>query len=199
MEREHKDIQSTTWDEIDAVIDDRGYRAGFVEVFLEFRGAILDDEPLDGRGRPEVVNQSNFARHFGIAISTFHRWLSEFGGDEFALKGERKEKAEEAKTRQKVKAGKKDKAVITDQVRRKVAEAREDFVDKLGVHISDFNLWCVDLSSLVQFDDGPDKAKLVEKYIDMLDAETEALNRHRDDLLAWQTEYEATDGTAAVA
>lgn len=197
MEREHKDIQSTTWDEIDAVVDDRGYRAGFVEVFLEFRGAILDDMPVDARGRPEVVNQSNFAKHFGISVSTFHRWLTEHGGPEFALEGERKEKAEAAKSRQKTKAAKKDRDAIAQAVRRKVPEEPQDFADKAAVHGSDLNMWCIDLNALLEFDDGPDKAKLVGKYLELLDAETEALEAYKHKLLSWMTEWEATDGTAA--
>lgn len=197
MEREHKEIQSTSWDEIDAVIDDRNFRKGFVDVFLEFRGAILDDEPLDSHGRPAVVNQSNFAKHCGIAISTFHRWLSQFGGDEFALVGERKEKADEAKARQKTKVNKKDKIAQADAVRRKVPEVREDFVDKVAVHTSDLNLWCIDLNALLEFEDGPQKARLVAQYLDVLDAETEALDTYRHKLLEWQTQHDATDGTAA--
>lgn len=188
---------STTWAEIEAVIDDRGYRAGFVAVFLEFRGAVLDDMPLDARGRPEVVNQSNFAKHFGIAISTFHRWLTEHGGPEFALEGERKEKAEAAKGRQKEKASKKDRDSMAQQIRRKVAAAREDFVDKAEVHRSDLNLWCIDLHSLLQWDDGPEKAKLAEQYLDLLDAEAEAIERYRQELLSWKTAWDASDGTAA--
>jgi hypothetical protein len=195
MEREHKEIQSTTWDEIDAVVEDRGYRKGFVDVFLEFRGAVLDDQPVDGRGRPEVVNQSNFAKHFGIAVSTFHRWLGEHGGPEFALEGERKEKAEEAKGRQKAKANKKDKAAFADAVRRKVPEGPEDFKEKLAVHNSDLNLYALDLNALLELEDGPEKRRVVDKYLDMLDAETEALDAFRHKLLAWQTDFDARDGT----
>jgi hypothetical protein len=196
-DRERREVQSTCWAEIDAVIDTKGYRAGFVEVFLEFRGAVLDDEPIDARGRPEVVNQSNFARHCGIAISTFHRWLTEHGGPEFALEGERKERAEAAKDRQKKKASKKDKEALAAEVRRKVASVPEDFADKVEVHRADLNLWCLDIHALLEFDDTPDKAKLVGKYLDQLDAETEALDAYRHRLLAWQTEWESTDGTAA--
>lgn len=199
MEREHKEVQSTTWDEIDSLVDEGGYRAGFVAVFLEFRGAVLDDMPVDARGRPEVVNQSNFAKHFGIAVSTFHRWLSEHGGPEFALAGERKEKADEAKDRQKAKARKKDRDAVAQAVRRKVADAPEDFRDKVAVHRADLNLWCIDLHSLLEWEDGPDKAKLVEQYLDQLDAETEVLDALRGRLLSWKTEWDATDGTAASA
>lgn len=188
---------STTWQEIEDVVDDRGYRAGFVAVFLEFRGAVLDDVPLDARGRPEVVNQSNFAKHFGIAVSTFHRWLTEHGGPEFALEGERREKAEAAKGRQKEKASKKDREALAQQIRRKVAEGREDFADKAAVHRSDLNMWCIDIATLLQWDDSPDKAKLAETYLDLIDAEVEALDRLRDELLAWRTGWDASDGTAA--
>jgi hypothetical protein len=195
--RERPEVQSTTWDEIEAVVDDRGYRAGFVAVFLEFRGAILDDEPIDARGRPAVVNQSNFARHFGIAVSTFHRWLTEHGGPEFALEGERKEKAEAAKGRQQQKAQKKDRDAVAQQVRRKVAEAPQDFKDKAAVHAADLNLWCLDLHALAEFEDGPEKARLVDEYLDLLDDEVKALESMREGLLSWRTEWDATDGTAA--
>ncbi len=198
-DRERKEVQSTTWEEVEAIIDDRGYKAGFVEVFLEFRGAVLDDQPLDSRGRPEVVNQSNFAKHFGIANSTFHRWLTQFGGPEFALKGERKEKADAAKDRQKTKASKKDKDAAAASVRRKVPERPEDFKDKVTVHQADLSLWCIDLHALLEWEDGPIKAKMVEKYLEQLDAETEALDAYRLKLLAWASEYESTDGTAAAA
>lgn len=194
---EEREVQSTTWDEIDAVVDDRGYRSGFVQVFLEFRGAVLDDEPLDNRGRPAVVNQSNFARHFGIAISTFHRWLTEYGGPEFELEGSRKRKAEEAKDRQKTKAKKKDKDAAAQAVRRKVPDDPQDFKDKAAVHRADLNMWCLDLHALLEWEDGPEKAKLVEHYISALDEEAEALDRMRQQLLSWRTGYDATDGTAA--
>jgi hypothetical protein len=195
--RERVDVQSTTWEEIDAVVDTRGYRAGFVDVFLEFRGAVLDDEPVDGRGRPAVVNQSNFAKHFGIAASTFHRWLTEHGGPEFELEGERKEKAQAAKGRQKEKAQKKDREALAQAVRRKVPEEPQDFVDKVAVHLSDLNLWCNDLHALIEFEDTPDKAKVVEKYLEQLDAEAEAIDRYRERLLAWKTSWDAADGRAA--
>lgn len=197
VDPDSRDWMSTTWAEIEAVVDDGGYREGFVKVFLEFRGAVLDDMPLDARGRPEVVNQSNFAKHFGIAISTFHRWLTEFGGDEFALAGERKEKADAAKDRQKEKASKKDREAMAQQIRRKVAEVREDFADKAAVHRSDLNLWCIDIATLLQWDDSPDKAKLAETYLDLLDTEVEALERLRNELLSWRTHWDASDGTAA--
>lgn len=196
-EADRPQIQSTTWDELEAVVDDRGYRAGFVEVFLEFRGAILDDEPLDARGRPAVVNQSNFAKHFGIAISTFHRWLGQFGGEEFALEGERKEKAEAAKGRQKDKAKKKDRDALAQAVRRKVPASREDFEDKAAVHRADINLWANDLHALLEFEDGPDKAKTVDRYLDLLDEEAEAIDRARERLLTWRTAWESSNETAA--
>lgn len=197
MDREHKEVRSTTWDEIEAVVDSRGYRAGFVEVFLEFRGAVLEDEPLDGKGRPVVVNQSNFARRFGIAVSTFHRWLTMYGGPEFELTGERKEKAEAAKDRQKAKAKKKDREALAQQVRRKVAVTPEDFKDKAAVHRSDLNLWCNDLHTLLEFEDGPEKARLVDAYLEEIESEVRALREYADRLLAWRTAWDATDGTVA--
>lgn len=189
------ELEHTSWDEIDALVDEGGYRAGFVRVFLDVRGRILDDEPLDAKGRPEVVNQSNFAKHFGIAVSTFHRWLTEHGGPEFALEGERKEKAAAAKDRQKTKAQKKDKDAAAAAVRRKVAGAPSDFKDKAAVHTADLNLWCNDLHTLLEFDDSPDKARLVDEYLELLDAEAEALEGYREQLLAWRTKWEASDGT----
>jgi hypothetical protein len=190
------DWVSTTWDQIDAAVDTLGYREGFVRVFLEFRGAVLDDMPLDAKGRPEVVNQSNFARHFGIAISTFHRWLSDFGGPEFALEGERKEKAEAAKDRQKDKAKKKDRDAIAQEVRRRVAQSREDFDDKLTVRRADDGFWFIDVDTLVESElPGREKAKAIERWLEFLDGEAEALGTARDKLLSALTELEA--GVAA--
>lgn len=198
-EADRPTVQSTTWEEVEAVVDDRGYRAGFVEVFLEFRGAVLDDQPLDAKGRPEVVNQTNFAKHFGIAGSTFHRWLTQHGGPEFALEGERAQKAEAAKERQSAKAKKKDKDAAAAAIRRKVPETKEDFADKAAVHRSDVNLWHNDVHALLQWEDGPDKARLVGRYLADLDAEAAALHQAREKLLSWQTGYDASDGAVDAA
>jgi hypothetical protein len=188
---------STTWDMIDAAVDTAGYREGFVRVFLEFRGAVLDDMPLDARGRPEVVNQSNFAKHYGIAVSTFHRWLSEWGGAEFALEGERKEKAEAAKDRQKAKASRKDRDAVAQEVRRKVAETREDYRDKLTVRRADDGFFFIDVASLLESPlPGREKSRAVEEYLAYLDEEAQAIDEARSRLLQWATSGEA-EGSAA--
>jgi hypothetical protein len=189
---------STTWDMIDAAVDTGGFREGFVRVFLEFRGAVLDDMPLDAKGRPEVVNQSNFARHFGIAISTFHRWLSEFGGSEFAMEGERKERADAAKERKSTKAKRKDRDAVAQEVRRKVAATEEDFRDKLTVRRTDDEFWFIDVQQLVTSDlPGREKERAAEAWLSYLDDEAEAIERSKEALLSWLTEHAATDGTAA--
>jgi hypothetical protein len=196
-EIERPEMRSATWAEIEAEVDEGGYRAGFVNVFLEYRGAILDDMPLDARGRPEVVNQSNFARHFGIANSTFHRWLCDFGGDEFELKGERKQKADEAKGRQKSKASRKNQDAVAQEVRRKVASSVGDFKDKLQVHRSDSNLWWIDCQILLEWEGpAPERAKAMDEYLKFLDEEAEALQRVREQLLSARVEIDATDEAA---
>lgn len=188
---------STTWEQIEAAVDEGGYREGFVLTFLEFRGAVLDDMPLDGKGRPEVVNASNFSRHFGIARSTFQRWLQDFGGDEFALAGERREKAEAAKDRQKDKARRKDRDAVAQEVRRKVAETPQDFKDKAAVRRSDTNFFHIDVATLVESDlPGREKVRAVEEWLALLDAEAEAIERARERLLAWATSAEAQDAAA---
>ncbi len=189
---------STTWLEVEAAVDDGGYRAGFVAVFAEFRGAVLDDEPLSADGRPKVVNASNFAKHFGIARSTFQHWLEEHGGPEFKLEGERKQKAEEAKARQKGKTAKKDQDAAAQEVRKTVASSAGEFRDKAAVHRSDSNHWFTDLQTLVEWDaPGQEKAAVVEDYVNLLDKEVAAAVKARDVLLAWLTEHDAGDGTAA--
>jgi len=191
------DWVSTTWDQIEAAVDTGGFREGFVRVFIEFRGAVLDDMPLDARGRPEVVNQSNFAKHFGIAVSTFHRWLSQWGGPEFALEGERKERADAAKDRQKDKASKKDRDAVAQEVRRRVAQSREDFDDKLTVRRADDQFWFIDVQTLVEAEiPGRDKAKAVERWLEFLDGEAEALATARDRLLECLTTLEAGQDAA---
>lgn len=189
---------STTWDMVEAAVDTAGYREGFVRVFLEFRGAVLDDMPLDARGRPEVVNQSNFARHFGIKISTFHRWLTLWGGPEFALEGERKEKAEAAKERKGEKARRKDRDAVAQEVRRKVAETREDFHDKLTVRRADDGFFFIDVATLLEADlPGRDKARAAEEWLAYLDEEMQAVEEARARLLEWLTSPEAAGGEAA--
>jgi hypothetical protein len=188
---------STTWDMIDAAVDTAGYRQGFVAVFLEFRGAVLDDMPLDAKGRPEVVNQSNFARHFGIAISTFHRWLGEWGGAEFAIEGERREKAEAAKERQSAKASRKNRDAVAQEVRRKVAESREDFHDKITVRRADDGFFWIDVATLLESDlPGREKARAVDEWLAFLDEEAQAIDEARARLLKWATSEEA-GGAAA--
>lgn len=189
---------STTWDQIDAAVDTAGHREGFVKIFLEYRGAVLDDMPLDAKGRPEVVNQSNFARHFGIAISTFHRWLTVWGGPKFALEGERKERADAARGRQKEKAARKDRDSYAQEVRRKVAESADDYRDKLTVRKADDEFFYIDVHQLIHSDlPGRDKEREAERWLSYLDEQAEAVERAREELLTWITANAATDGTAA--
>lgn len=191
--------QSTSWAEIEAAVDEGGYRAGFVRVFLQFRGAVLDDMPLDGKGRPEVVNQSNFAKHFGISVSTFHRWLGEHGGEEFAVKGERKEKADAAKERQRTKTSQKDRDSVAQEVRRMVASSAEDFKNKVDVRRSDSNLFWIDAQTLLEWDAPPhEKGKVVDAWLRQLDEEAAALERYREKLLEARTELDL-DGLEGAA
>ena len=195
---ERPEIRSATWAEIEAEVDEGGYRAGFVKVFLEYRGAVLDDMPLDGKGRPEVVNQSNFPRHFGIAISTFHRWLGQFGGEEFEPAGERKEKADQAKARQKDKAKKKDQDAVAQQVRTKVATSIGDFRDKLDVHRADSNYWWIDCQILLEWDGpAPERKRAIDQYLEFLDEEADALERVRHKLLQASVDIDSDDEAAA--
>jgi hypothetical protein len=183
---------------IDAAMDTAGYREGFVKVFLEFRGAVLDDMPLDGRGRPEVVNQSNFARHFGVAISTFHRWLTIWGGPEFALEGARAEKAEAAKERKDKKAKRKDRDAVAQEVRRRVASTRDEYRDKLTVRKADDGFFFIDVDQLLASDlPGREKQRTVEEWLDLLDEEARAIDTARERLLQWATAADAGDGAAA--
>lgn len=188
--------RSTTWAEIEAVVDDGGYRAGFVRVFLEFQGAILDDEPLDAKARPAVVNQSNFARHFGIAISTFHRWLGEFApGEGFGPR--EPAKAAAAKERQKTKAKKKNLDAEQADVRRRVASERKDFAEKCAVRRCDSNLWFIDLHCLLEWEPptAAEKAAAMDEVLAVLDEEAEALDRFRETLLEERTRL-GVDGFA---
>lgn len=194
-----REWQSTTWDQVEAAVDTGGHREGFVKVFLEYRGAVLDDCPLDARGRPEVVNQANFARHFGIAASTFHRWLTIWGGREFELEGERKEKADEAKARQSTKASKKNRDTAAQEVRQMVAETREDFAAKRQVRRADDEFWLIDVDILLGSDlPTPDKAKEAELWYMALEQEIEAARVAAEKLLEWITANDARDGADEV-
>jgi hypothetical protein len=167
-----REWESTTWDMIDAAVDTAGYREGFVKVFLEFRGAVLDD--------------------------TFHRWLGEWGGAEFAVEGERKEKAEAAKERQSAKAKRKDRDAVAQEVRRKVAESREDFAAKRAVRKADDEFWFIDVASLLESElPGREKAAEIERWYQAIDEEVQALQETGERLLAWLTEHDATDGASA--
>lgn len=59
------------WSEIEAECG--GYRAGFVAVFRKYEGQLTDEK--DAYGRPVKVTAASFAKHLGIATSTFDRWL----------------------------------------------------------------------------------------------------------------------------
>jgi len=176
------EIRHTSWTEIDDYTDSLGFREGFVRVFLEFRGMILDDEPLDAKGAPAVVNQSNFARHFGIAGATFSRWLGLFGGKEFEHLSPGGTEA--AKARQKEKAKKKDRDAAAQDVRRMVACTAAGFADKLSVRKLDDDMFWLDTQILVDWDAPRDKKrKVVEAWVEHLDKEVAAAAEARDKAL----------------
>lgn len=192
--KEEGDWAHTTWEQIDLAAGD--FREGFVQVYLEFRGAILDDEPLDAKGRPAVVNQSNFAKHMGISASTFSRWLGEFGDGTEGLttKDSRTDTAKGASGK---KATKKDKDILAADVRRKVASARQDFVDKIAVHSADHSMWLLDAQILEQWE-APvtQKVAIMQKWLETMDQEIHSLEMTKERLLVTLSEIEATDGTA---
>jgi hypothetical protein len=66
------------WSEVDRMV--RPHQDSIVDEFLRFRGSPLLDEDGEAtylaNGRQAVVTQGNFAEHFGIAETTFGRWLA---------------------------------------------------------------------------------------------------------------------------
>lgn len=60
-----------TWDQITAECE--GYRAGFVAVYEKYKGQTTDER--DKSDRVVKVTVSSFARHMGIAETTFKRWV----------------------------------------------------------------------------------------------------------------------------
>lgn len=52
----------------------QNYKAGFVAVFREYEGRETGE--TDKYGRPVYVTMTSFARHFGIAHSTFQDWCN---------------------------------------------------------------------------------------------------------------------------
>jgi hypothetical protein len=59
-----------TWDQITAECD--GFRAGFVAVYEKYKGQETDEKVS---GRTTKVTMASFARHAGIAESTFSKWV----------------------------------------------------------------------------------------------------------------------------
>lgn len=59
------------WSDIEAECGD--YRDGFVATFRKYEGQQTDE--VDGQGRPVFVTAESFARHAGIAATTFRGWL----------------------------------------------------------------------------------------------------------------------------
>lgn len=59
-----------TWDQIETETGD--FRAGFVEIFQKYEGQETDEK--DEQNRTVKVTMSSFARHAGIAESTFREW-----------------------------------------------------------------------------------------------------------------------------
>jgi hypothetical protein len=136
-----------------------------------------------------VVNQSNFARHFGVAVSTFNRWLGTWGGSEFAHLSPGGTAA--AKGRQKAKASKKAQADAAQQTRRMVADDATGFMDQLDVHKLDQSMWWLNCKILADSDlPQRQKAKVAQEWLEFLDEEAKAIEAARDELLRALTEAE---------
>lgn len=65
-----------TWSEIEAECGD--YRAGFVDTYKLYEGQETDEK--DAYDRPVKVTVSSFARHVGIAKTTFQDWIRQADG-----------------------------------------------------------------------------------------------------------------------
>jgi hypothetical protein len=63
----------TTWSEIESECGN--FRAGFVAVFRRYEGQATDEK--DAQGRTVKVTATSFARHFGLDIGSFRRWVKE--------------------------------------------------------------------------------------------------------------------------
>lgn len=64
-----------TWSAIEAECGD--FREGFVAVFRKYEGQPTDE--LDKQGRAVKVTMRSFARHIGVAETTFRTWVRERG------------------------------------------------------------------------------------------------------------------------
>lgn len=62
------------WIDIEAEVG--GFRENLVEVFKKYEGKITDE--IDGRGASVKVTASSFARHMGIADTTFKEWIAKY-------------------------------------------------------------------------------------------------------------------------
>lgn len=62
------------WSDIEAEVG--GFRENLVEIFKKYEGMRTDE--MDGRGSVVKVTASSFARHMGIADSTFKEWVAKY-------------------------------------------------------------------------------------------------------------------------
>lgn len=62
-----------SWSQIEAECGD--YRAGFVATFRKYEGR--DTDEIAGNGQIVKVTVASFARHIGVAETTFRRWLGQ--------------------------------------------------------------------------------------------------------------------------
>jgi hypothetical protein len=75
-------IRPVKWSALDKKAET--FRAGFVGLFLKYEGSPLLDEDgspiLSPGGRQTEVTARSFARHFGIAETTFQGWVIDVRG-----------------------------------------------------------------------------------------------------------------------
>jgi hypothetical protein len=71
------EVNLIKWTDIDSEVEEfqTGYREGFVAIFKKFEGTETDE--LDAYNRPVKVSMRNFALRYGIAETTFKRWVRE--------------------------------------------------------------------------------------------------------------------------
>jgi hypothetical protein len=66
-------VSNIKWSQIEAECGD--FREGFVATFRKYEGQPTDE--IDARGGRVTVTMSSFARHVGIAKTTFNEWANE--------------------------------------------------------------------------------------------------------------------------
>lgn len=86
---------SVSWSQIKAECGD--FRAGFVRTYRKYQGKPTDER--DGQNRVVKVSMASFARHMGIAESTFHEWVR----TPYAGRPERQERRDSSLARSNVK------------------------------------------------------------------------------------------------